>query len=137
MTDALAQLAAGGRNVGCESCAYRKSSVTRTEATNVIRATICADAGVPFHCHVTSGVLRLDGNGKMLVCEGWKAEIRERAKSPEWRKQRRVKRAVGEYCLGLLEVLCDTPAGRKHDAILEKLKEAMRLLYKTLKRGSR
>jgi hypothetical protein len=125
----LERLAAGGIDAGCASCAYRKGSETRNEPTNLIKATICAEAGVPFHCHVRSSVPLLSAAGKPVVCAGWKAEVRERAKDPEWRRQRQLKHWIGASILLLIDQLCSLPPGHTHTVVLGQLKRELKMLY--------
>lgn len=108
----------GGCNVGCNSCAFREASVTRSEPYNMVKSTLCDLGGIPFYCHY-------DKNGhnfyadtekpetsQMRICQGWAAQMRIRAKDPEWRERRTFRKVLAEMALGALEMLVDNRGDR-------------------------
>ncbi len=90
----------------CDTCAFGKKggAGAASESKNRLTAIICANAGIPFHCHhrrdgiewpwsgetATADFLKLPPSAKKL-CEGWKREVSAR-------------KAMGHFNVG------DTPA---------------------------
>jgi hypothetical protein len=126
----------GGCNVGCGSCAFRDGSVTRHEPYNAIRAQICALGGVPFYCHRDmDGPVGDEFRGRLppgipyTVCEGWKSEVRRRAKLSWWRESLRMRRTIARIALLHFEGFIDSdPKRKKHH--LAVFKRALHLLTK-------
>lgn len=112
----------GGCNVGCGSCAFRSGSETRFEPLPVLQSEFCVLGGVPFFCHYDKAGRDFHGNDDkpkgvdLVVCEGWKAAVREASKDPRWRNKRLLRRAYAQIGLESLKLLvAEEDAGaRKH-----------------------
>lgn len=130
----------GGCNIGCGSCAFRKSSPTRAEPYNAIRALLCELGGVPFYCHY-------DKSGRdfhhtpddkpvlvqLRVCEGWKAAVRKRAANPEWREDRSLRKTVAGVALGAVERLAQPYEPHEREQLLKTIADSIAALVPTKK----
>jgi hypothetical protein len=124
----------GGRNIGCDTCAFRAASVTRQEPYNAMKATLCDLGGVPFYCHHDK-----DGNdfhaatdkppmSQLRICQGWAAQMRERAADPAWRKDRSLRKAFAQMALGALELLVDNDSKEDRARHLRTIRTAIEML---------
>jgi hypothetical protein len=127
----------GGSDVGCSSCAYREGSPTREEPYNVLRAEIAAEGGIPFHCHQNFPYLdRLPEKQELVVCEGWKKAVAEKAKDPHWRTMREAKGAIARLAMGLVEEFTNAENDTAKRAALADLRMTLKALFKKPKRSS-
>lgn len=101
----------GGQNIGCHSCAFRAGSETRSDSLTVLKGEVCALGGVPFFCHIDKhGFDFHDGDhtpGRefLVICEGFRARVREAAKDPRWHKNRRIRRAMAQHVIDSMNQL--------------------------------
>lgn len=127
---ALEELAKGGCDEGCGTCAYREGSITRTEPTNLIKSMMAVEGAVPFHCHQGFPFReRMPLRSELVVCAGWKHEVAKRAQDPAWREARHVKHSLAGSAMTLIDELAEAPEGEKA-GITADLTELTALLFK-------
>jgi hypothetical protein len=112
----------GGVDVGCSSCAFRAGCETRHEPLPVLEAALCVLGGIPFYCHHDKAGRDFHASKDkptmvdLVVCEGWKREVRAASRDPRWRKKRMLRRTYAQIGIEALNVLTAgaDEATRKH-----------------------
>jgi hypothetical protein len=108
----------------CEGCAYTEGAAANLEPQNKLNGQLCVLGGIPFYCHHTkSGEIidlgheatnipevrrELVQSGKMVICQGWKRETEEIARTGYYDRARDLKRAFALLGLGSLQIFITT-----------------------------
>lgn len=118
----------GGCNVGCGSCAFRAGSETRFEPIPVLESEFCVLGGVPFFCHYDKAGRDFHASDDkpkgvdLVVCEGWKAAVREASRDPRWHNRRHLRRAYAEIGLDSLKLLTAEEDAGARKQLLKQIK---------------
>jgi hypothetical protein len=118
----------------CGTCAFRKGCETAGEPDNVLKAEICAAAGLPFFCHHETNMHLLErqpmrdelrANG---ICRGWQVEVRKRNAAGFFKTHRIYRKAIGRAAILLLDMFIAAKSKREKKSILTKLRDALFIL---------
>jgi hypothetical protein len=124
----------GGCNVGCVTCAFRSGSETRFEPVPVLESQLCVLGGLPFYCHYDRNGVDFHaseekpGRLDLVVCEGWKREIREASRDPRWRRRRLLRKAYAQIGLDSLKILTSAEEATERKEALRKIGQAIEYL---------
>lgn len=128
----------GGCNIGCHDCAFRAGSDTRREPYNVMNSMFCELGGKAFFCHYDKAghdfhtdSVKPEMN-QLVVCQGWKQAMAERAADPVWRRNRKFLRAAAELGSGALELLTRRSTKRERAQHMATIKRSIKLIAKLL-----